>query len=181
MCYAWVAYAAVAAGTALSAAAKKSAMGAEIDAANYRAGVARNNAIIGEQNAKYATQTGEVRADVSKMRTTGATGAERAAYSASGIDTSSGTPLKVQENTAELGSLDTLTIRNNAARAAYGYRVAGLGYTAEAGLAGRSAGYSRDAGNLGVMGSLIGGAGSLAGKWSGFQESGVGGDNFSGS
>lgn len=174
MCYPAIAYAAIAVGTVLSAAGQRAQFGGEADAAKYRAGVARNNAIIGEQNARYAEKTGVVKADVGQMRTVAALGGERAGYSASGIDTSSGTPLAVQEDTAKLGALDVATIRNNAARAAYGYRVAGLGYTAEAGLGDLSAGYFRRSGNLGVMGSLIGGAGSLAGKWSSFQESGAG-------
>jgi hypothetical protein len=49
-------------------------------------------------------------------------GSQRAALAGQGIDISSGSAADIQEETAVLGELDTLTIRNNAAREAWGYR-----------------------------------------------------------
>ena len=42
---------------------------------------------------------------------------------ANGVDLSSGSPLDILGDTAMYGELDALTIRSNAEREAYGYRV----------------------------------------------------------
>lgn len=52
-------------------------------------------------------------------------GAQRAGFAAQGIALDSGSAQDIQVETAEMGALDQLTVRNNAAREAWGYRVQG--------------------------------------------------------
>jgi hypothetical protein len=62
-------------------------------------------------------------------------GAQRAAYAASGVDVSSGTPAAVEADTQALSELDALTIKNNAALEAWGYRVQAADYRTKAQMA----------------------------------------------
>jgi hypothetical protein len=173
MCYPAVALAALGAGSIISGVGRYVGAQGEAAAANYQGAVAQNNARISEQNAKYAEQVGEVNVQTSRIRTAGTIGSERAAYAASGVDTSKGTSARVQSDTADLGELDVATIRNNAARQAYGYRVQAMNYTAEAALDSQRARYAHLAGNIGLMGSLISGAGQVAGARAGFMQVGA--------
>lgn len=141
--------------------------------ANYRGAVAQNNASIMGQNAQYAEKVGAVEAENRQFMTGRMVGAGKAAMAAAGVDTSSGTPASITADTAKMGDLDVQTIRNNAARVAYGYRVNEMGYTAEAALDSAAARNARRAGNLGVASSLIGGASSVGKSWAGFQMAGA--------
>ena len=107
---------------------------ANAGAASYQAAVARNNAAVAEQNAQYALQSGRIEEQTRRQKTAGIIGEQRAKMAASGIDIGSGTPLNLQESTAQVGELDALTIRNNAMRKAYGYRVQASDFDANAGL-----------------------------------------------
>lgn len=66
-------------------------------------------------------------------------GAQRAALGAQGIDINSGSALDVQADTAGQGAIDTQTIRNNAFREAWGYRVQANDYSSQAEFAKLSA------------------------------------------
>lgn len=83
-------------------------------------------------------------------------GAQRAAMAAQGIEVESGSALDIQEDTAQLGRLDALTIKMNAYREAWGYKFEGIQLGAQAGLAQTSARFARTQ-------ALVGGAQSLAG------------------
>ena len=50
-------------------------------------------------------------------------GTQRAGYAAQGVDVGDGSAAEVQADTAYIGELDALTIRNNAKREAYGFKV----------------------------------------------------------
>lgn len=132
---------------------------AQANAANYNAAVARNASI-------FAQQQGEVNAEASDRRTAAMIGRQRATYAAGGLDVNSGSPLDIQADTAQMGRLNSLTIRNNAARTAYGYEAQGNLDTAEA------SNY-KTAGDTAMLGSLIGTAGAVGDKWQSFQTAGV--------
>jgi hypothetical protein len=132
---------------------------AQANAANYNAAVARNAAL-------FAQQQGEVNAQANDRKTAAMIGRQRAVYAAGGIDVNSGSPLDIQADTADFGRLNSLTIRNNAARDAYGYQ-------ANANLDEASASNYEQAGNTALIGSLIGTAGSVGSKWSSFAQEGV--------
>lgn len=139
--------------------------GANADAAQYQAAVARNNQIIAEQNAQYATKAGDSQEANLRQKTAQTIGMQRAQMAANGVDIGSGSPLRLQEDTAKIGELDALTIRNNAARAAYGYRVQGSDFGSNAALLDKQAANARTAGGIGAFSSIVGGAGSVADKW----------------
>ena len=82
-------------------------------------------------------------------------GAQRAAFAAQGVDVSDGSALEVVQDTAALGELDLITIRNNAAREAWGYRVGETDYRYKAQMAGY-------AGNQQAAGTILTGAASIA-------------------
>lgn len=132
----------------------------------YQAAVARNNAIIAEQNAQFALQKGQVEAENQNYKTRAIIGQQKANEAAAGIDVNSGSALEVRSSTAELGHLDALTILNNAAAQAAGYRAQKMNFEAESALDKSKAGY-------GLASSLIGGGASLSDKWLSYQQKGI--------
>lgn len=88
-------------------------------------------------------------------------GAQAAAYGASGLDTSQGSPAAVMANDRALSALDAITIKNNAAREAWGYSTEAAGYTAQGQWA-RAAGRNEaSALRTQSFGTLLNGAGDL--------------------
>jgi hypothetical protein len=81
------------------------------------------NARLAAIQAEDARVRGEQAVDVSQASTRRLLGSQRAALAAQGIDVASGSALDVQEATAGLGAMDALTIRNNAVREAWGFRM----------------------------------------------------------
>ncbi len=128
-------------------------------AANYNAAVARNAAT-------YAQQAGQVKAMAADRQTAAMIGRQRAAFASGGIDVNTGSPLDIQADTARFGRLNAMTIRNNAAREAWGY-------TAQSNLDVAAAKNAQTAGDWGMAGSLIGAGGSFFDKWSSYRTAGV--------
>jgi hypothetical protein len=135
------------------------------ESANYQAQVARNNQQIAQQNANYATQRGNVMVQQKQQQTAQAEGNIRAAAGASGIDVNSGSSVRLQSDTAKLGTFDALTIRNAAAREAYGYNTQGMSYQAQASLDQYEATADLEGGFLKGMGSMVASAGQVNSKW----------------
>lgn len=161
------------ASTAASAYSAKQQASAEDAADSYKATVAKNNQIVANQYAAQATADGENQVAAKQQQTAQMIGGERASMAANGVDLDSGSALRIQGDTAKLGEVDALTIRNNAARAAYGYELQGLSYGQQATLDESAASNASTAGNLNAFSSVIGGASSVAGKWTQYQTSGV--------
>ena len=136
--------------------------------AEYQAQVARNNQYVADQNADLALFRGRQEVGISRQRTAQMIGAQVAGAGASGVDVNSGSPLRAQQDTARLGEMDAQTIADNAARSAWGLRNQSNSYGAEAQA-------DLALGRMGAMKSLIGGASNFAGKWSAYQQAGVGG------
>lgn len=137
--------------------------------AQYQAQVARNNQIVAEQNAKYAEQVGRSQEDAKRQQSAQSLGQIRASLGAAGVDPNSGSALRLQTGAAEFGELDALTIRNNAARNAYGYRVQGTDFAAQASLNDSRASNAASSGRLNMFSSLVSGASSFADKWNKFK------------
>lgn len=145
---------------------------ATAQASLYSAQVARNNQMIAEQNAQYATAKGEQGAEVRQLQGGQMRGTARAMMGASGVKIDGGidlSPVRVQGDIAMITELDTQTIRNNALREAYGHRVQGMGFGAAAGLDTMKADSALRAGGTNVLTSLISGASGIADKWSKFR------------
>jgi hypothetical protein len=141
--------------------------------ASYASQVARNNAIVAEQNAQYAITVGEGQAVQQGMKTGALIGTQKAKQGASGVDVNMGSPAAVRESTAELGRFDELTILSNAMQKAHAFRTQAMNFEAEAGLHSQRASYARTAGMIEGFSSLIGGASSVSDKWLHYQRVGV--------
>lgn len=143
--------------------------------ANYQAQVARNNAIVAQQNANYAIASGEAKATDEGMKERARAGAVRAALAASGLDVNSGSSADVQEGSARTGQTNIERVRQEAQLRAYGYRSQATNFGAEAGLDRLAASNAQTAGFLKAGGLLFSGASGLIGsKWGGPSSSALG-------
>lgn len=155
-------------GAAINAGASGDALRAQSANAAYQAQVARNNAAIATQNATMDTQSGEIAAVNQGLKTRAAVGKTLAAQGASGIDVNVGSAPKVRAAESELGLLDAMTIRSNAAKKAYADTVQATSFTAEGGLLGQEASQATSAIPEAEFGTFLSGAstvGSSLGKY----------------
>lgn len=97
--------------------------GASHAAGRYNRNVANQNAAIAELQARDALQRGAEEEGMLRERIRGALGTARVAFAGQGVDVAVGSAVDVQASIADAGERDALTIRNNAAREAWGYRV----------------------------------------------------------
>lgn len=141
---------------------------AQKKASESQAQLADFNASVADLQAKDAIERGSEAE--SKFRTTirSAIGAQRAGIAAGNIDVGFGSAVDTQADAAFLGELDAMTIRTNAAREAWGYKVQSQDLRKRAEIARKEGVYLEAAGrerqgasNLGAVGSLIGGGASL--------------------
>lgn len=79
-----------------------------------------------EQQVKEAKRRGLTEEVISRGRTKKIIGSQRAALAAQGIRIDEGSARDVQMETADIGELDAMNIRNNAAREAFGYKSQGI-------------------------------------------------------
>lgn len=155
---------------------------AQAESDRYQAQVADNNKKIAQQSATWAEQAG-VAAEVAKgQQTRAAVGEAKAAFAANGVDAESGSAMEVIGAASSLGLVDSMTIRSNASREAYGYRTQGANFGSQATLLRMSADNALKAGALNAFSSLLGGATSFASGMSkvglGVNSSGGGGFSF---
>lgn len=128
--------------------------------AQFQSGMMEQNAAFKNRTADETIIAGNTSADWQRVRTGQAVGTQRSVQAANGIDVNSGSSAQIQDDTAMLGELDALTIQNNAAREAYGYRV-----QARQDLL--NANQTVQNGNTAAMGSILGGLGSAFGSFAG--------------
>ncbi|MDX9690533.1 MAG: hypothetical protein RBT70_08775 [Alphaproteobacteria bacterium] len=140
---------------------------------NYQAAVDRNNKIISDRAAEDAIKRGQAEEEKHRRQVQQVKAQQRVGFAARGIDLGSDNVLDTLSDTAMFGELDALTIRNNAAREAYGYQVQGMNYEASAAnkvLAGKNA---RSAANTGMFTTLLSGASTVAESWQNYNAKGV--------
>ena len=128
--------------------------------AAFESGMLKQNAMFKEQTAQETINAGDTSADWQRVRTGQMVGTQRSVQAANGIDVNSGSSALIQDDTAMLGELDALTIQNNAAREAYGYRV-------QAQQDRTNAKQTVKNGNTAAMGSILGGLGNAFGSFAG--------------
>lgn len=131
---------------------------AQSESGKYNAAVAQNNATIAKQNADYAGAAGEAQAGIQDQKNRAKIGALIANQGASGIDINSPSSIDVQQSAVETGQLDTMTIRADAARKAYGYEIQGSNNEAQAGLDTMQAKNAQEAGDISAVGGVLGAA-----------------------
>lgn len=132
---------------------------------NYQAGMADFRRKIDLQNRDYALQVGEDTAARYGIKAAATQGTTKAVAGASGIDVSSGSKAAVVKSEQKVAAMDMATIRNNAARRAYGYEVEAAAEEQQAGLYRMAGTNARAASKFDVASSLISGATSVASKW----------------
>jgi hypothetical protein len=136
---------------------------AEKQAYEYQSAVARNNAMISEQQAQDALQRGQTAEARQRMKTAQLKGAQRASLAARGISLDEGSALNILDDTDYFGELDALAVRENAAREAYGYRVQGSNYSSNAAMMRARADMESPYGA--AFTSLLTGSGAVADSW----------------
>jgi hypothetical protein len=140
---------------------QQSAAGAQ---QNYLAQLSRQRQQLADQQAQDALQRGQVAEQKQRDLTAQRIGTQTAALAAQGTDLE-GSPTDILGDTARAGEQDALTIRNNAAREAWGYETQAAGSGADAALR-----ESYEPSYLGAGTSLLMGASSLADKWDRFMQ-----------
>lgn len=128
--------------------------------ADFQSGMMEQNAQFKLKTADETINAGNTSADWQRVRAGQAVGTQRSAQAANGIDVNSGSAAQLQDDTAMLGELDALTIQNNAAREAYGYRV-------QAKQDILNASQTVQNGKTAAMGSILGGLGGAFGSFAG--------------
>jgi hypothetical protein len=131
----------------------------------YQATVAKNNAIIADQNAAYASAAGEAQAQAVSLKGAATAGKIKTAQAANGVDVNTGSAVNVQKSQAETSQLDTETTLNNAELQVHGYRANAMNYTAQAGLDQAEAEEAPIGADLSAAGNLLSSASSIGTKW----------------
>lgn len=91
--------------------------------AKYQKSIYDTNAYMSELQAEDALSRGNTEARRVQGTAERVRGTQRAGYAAQGVAVNSGTPAAIQQESATMGELDALTVKNNAWREAWGYRV----------------------------------------------------------
>lgn len=94
----------------------------------YQSQMYEANSRIANIQAEDAIMRGDQEASKHKTQVKKLIGSQRASLAAQGVDINSGSALDVQADTAALGAEDEQTIKNNAWREAWGYKVQASDY-----------------------------------------------------
>ncbi len=126
----------------------------------FQEAMAEQNAAYKEAAAQDAEKRGAVDADRYRRQVGQLIGSQRTGFASNGIDVNSGTAAEIQDDTAAFGEFDALTIANNAAREAWGYRVGAQNDLMNGRMAQSNA-------KSAATGSILGGVGSAFGSFAG--------------
>jgi hypothetical protein len=157
------------AGSAVSAVGSYQSNMAASENAAYQAQVAANNAKIATTNANLTTESGETAVGTQELKNRATIGATKAGEAASGVDVNSGSFVAARAGEAEVGALDAATIRSNAARQAYGFKVQAQSDTAQSQLDTSESKQAASAAPLSAVGSLLSGISTVGRGFSGYQ------------
>ena len=140
---------------------------------DYQSSIAKMNQQIDQQNAEFATQTGEQQATISGMKTGQQIATTKVAQASSGFDVNSGSNKQVRESEAKVGAIDTDIIRSNAAKTAYGFEVQGAVAGAQSSVYSIAGDNALVAGGIGATSSILGAASSVSSQWLKGQQVGL--------
>lgn len=158
-----------AAGGFMQAQAQRQQVEAANQAAEYNAKIQERNAEIAEMQAVSAEQRGTEAERLHRQQVAGLKSSQRVSAAASGVVVDTGSPLSILQDTAVQGEMDAMTIKANTAQEAWGHRVQGGGFTAQAGLARAGQGSPGAALTTG----LLTGASRLGSQFIDFKRTGV--------
>jgi len=149
----------VAGGAATSAYGQYQTGTANAAAAGYNSAIAGENAKFSEQRAEWAAELGDQEAGISQLKTRAGVAAIKTNQGASGVDINSGSSVAVRDSARVLGMMDAMTIRSNAAREAYGYKMDALNNRAQSELSIQKGKAAGNAGAIGAGSTIISGGG----------------------
>lgn len=93
-----------------------------LNQASYQKSIAKYNQRVANIQADQAIKIGNEQEQAYRQQVKQLIGQQRLSYAAQGVVVDQGTAATVQEQTAKIGEIDALTIRNNAALQAWGYK-----------------------------------------------------------
>lgn len=160
-------------GGVVQAAGQAQAAKAQAKQYEYQAAVDRNNKIIADRQAQDAIERGKVEEQDHREKVQQIKARQRVSFAANGIDLGSDVVSETLADTAFLGELDALTIRSNAEREAYGYKVQAMNYEASSGLKEAAADNERSAGFTSATQTILGTATTVGKKYSDFKAAGA--------
>lgn len=152
-------------GGGLGAIGAKFSADASSDSFNFKAGIAKLNSDIDKQNASWAINSGAIKSENYGLKAGQEISDTKVTQAASGLDVNSGSKDTVRDSQQEVAKYDQGLIRADAAHTAHGYEVKAAADTMEASMDTAAASNAQKAGKLGILSSLIGGATSVASKW----------------
>lgn len=115
---------------------------AQREQAKYQEHMYEVNAKLAEDQGKDAIQAGDLEANKLESKAGALRSTQRVSYANQGVDVNTGAAAETQADTVALSKLDALTIKNNAWRQAWGYRVEAINSRSQGAFA-RAAGESR--------------------------------------
>jgi hypothetical protein len=128
--------------------------------------LAEYNAAVAQLQAKDAEARGVLEANRFRQAVKQVIGSQRAGFAAGNIDVGYGSTVDVQADAAFLGELDALTVRTNAAREAWGYKVEAEDLTRRAAISRMEGVNLAEAGRLAKeTGKAAGAAASKVATW----------------
>jgi hypothetical protein len=139
---------------------------------NYKAGIALMQQKADLQNANWAEQAGDINAEEKGLQSGQMIAATKTQQAASGFDVNTGTGTRVRTAQEDASNFDQSLIRWDASKTAYGFRVKSAMDEAESRLDTMSAGYAKQAADINVTTSILGGVSGVASKWT--QSKGLG-------
>jgi len=139
---------------------------AKASAYRYQAGIADLNQKLNLQNAERSTAVGEVKALQSGLKARNQMGLIRTGQAASGLDVAGSSAQAVRDSQQTVSTYDEDVIRNDAAWQAYGYQTKAAENEAQGRMLRSAATNAQNEGWMSALGSIIGTAGSVAGRWS---------------
>ena len=162
----------MAAGAGANAAGAEQGARAQKASLLYDAQVSSNNAQIAEWQAQDAAAQGGAQVQAIQMNAMATKSSQRATMAANGIDTTEGSANNVLTSTDYLAAVDENTARDNALKAAWGYRTQAAGYR-DASANARATADGINPGKAAFL-SLLGSSGQVASSWYSMNKAGVG-------
>lgn len=142
---------------------------AEKASAEYNASVAAANAEIAKQKTAMAGAAATAQTEQAQLKTRAQIGGIITSQAASGINVGSGSALDVRSSARDLGQLNAITVRSNAARTAYGYQTEAMSYDAQSKLDKFQGSSAMTASEINAGGTVLGGLGDAANRYAQFQ------------
>lgn len=142
-------------------------------AAKYNAAVAQMNKKAALNNVAIVGQAGSEQAAIQSEKTRAEVGGIKTNQAAGGIDVNSDSAVDTRVSAQELGKLDALTIRSNAAKEAYGYQTQAANFEAQSEMDKAEASSDLEASWIKGAGTLIGGGEQAGSDWEKLQMAGA--------